>query len=56
MIEVIFGDRDVQLRAVIKSNLVCGDLTKIDELTDNILGDICDVLENFRPRVQDEEE
>ncbi len=56
MIEVNLGDRDVQLRAVIKSNLVCGDLTKIDELADNILGDICDLLENFQTRIHREEE
>lgn len=41
------GERDIQLRAVIKSNLVCGDLSKLEEVIDNLFKDIIDVLENF---------
>lgn len=37
-------ERDTHLRAVIKSNLVCGDLSKLDEMIDNLHKDIVDVL------------
>jgi len=40
-------DRDIHLRAVIKSNLVCGDILYIDKMADDILSDIIDVLSNF---------
>jgi len=40
-------DRDIHLRAVIKSNLVCGDILYIDKMADDILADIIDVLSNF---------
>ena len=50
------GERDLQLRAVIKSNLVCGDINKLDELIDNLFNDIQDVLEHFHPSESQEEE
>lgn len=40
-------DRDVHLRSIIKSNLVCGDVSKIDDVTDAMLKDILDLLENY---------
>jgi len=40
-------DRDSHLRAVIKSNLVCGDITDLEKIISEIMKDIVDVLDAF---------
>jgi hypothetical protein len=40
-------DRDTHLRAVIKSNLVCGNYNDIDKMVDDLTSDIIDVLDNY---------
>jgi hypothetical protein len=49
MASIGIDDRDVQLRAIIKSNLVCGDINKLEEMVEEIFQDISDLLEIFYP-------
>jgi inorganic pyrophosphatase len=56
-INVPKSERDLQIRAVIKSNLVCGDIADIEKLVDELFNDINDVLDAYdianEPKLQD---